>query len=461
MRRLGDEKSGLLPVQKSETLSLGKIASGFGILCISILLFAIISHFALSSSLRDESPEIALQLNKNSIAFSNELSRYVSEKIASKKNKIPSANIGPADQNQPQASLDTNIGQKATNKSTKLIYDTTNVLMTDPLNGERYRLLGQLNELEGNHGSAYKLMSVASDISSREIIAHDLNLRLNLKSNRPEAALIYADRLFSFAPELVVHYIPAFTFFLQIDSSRADLVQRLGRNPNWRLNFMSQIIPKLTDNYNHVIISLFNSINKTTFPVNNKELNFYITSLISAGKYDLAYKTWLSFLTPDQLKKLALINNGGFEEDPTGLPFDWILVGGKEARSQLNEMRGRNNSRALNVELGNGRITLPNISQLIVLAPGSYRIDGKYIGEAIGKRGLFWSVYCLGGNKIGSSEEILGRFSNWKTFHFEINIPVGNCRAQRIVLQHGARSPSEQILSGSIFFDEIQAVSIK
>ncbi len=461
MRLPGDEKSGLFPVQNSEYLGLRKVAAGCGILCTIILLFVIISHFALSLSLRNYNPEIALKLNNNSIAFSTELSKYVTEAIVKKRNSAASANIGSGYQNQPQASPDLSAPMKETNSSSKLIDHAMKVIIKDPLNGELYRLLGQLNELEGNQSYTYKLMAAASDISSREIIAHDFNLRLNIKSNRPVAALEYADRLFSFAPELVVHYLPAFIFFMQNDSSKNDLIRRLARNPYWRMNFMSQIIPKLANNYNSIIISLLNSLNKTSFPVSNKELNYYISSLVSEGKYDIAYQAWLSFLAPDKVKKLALINNGDFEEEPTGLPFDWMLAGGKQARAQFNDIRGRNNSRALNVELGNGRISFPNISQLIVLAPGNYRIDGKYMGELTGKRGLFWSVYCLGGNKIGSSDEILGRFSNWKDFHFEMNVPGVNCRAQRIFLHHGARSPSEQILSGSIYFDNIEATSVQ
>ncbi len=460
MKGAGDENSERISVQNSESLNLRKVAAGFVILSISLFLLALITHFALSLSLRNDYPEIALKLNKDSIAVTNQLSSFVSEKIASKRNSNLPEHAGQVEQKQLQTAPGLNGVVTDNDISNKLISHATNVLINDPLNGELYRLLGQLNEFEGNQSSAYKLMSAASDISSREIIAHDLNLRLNLKNNRPKAALVYADRLFSFAPELVVHYIPAFNFFLQNDVPREGLARRLSRNPYWRVNFMSQVVPRLSDNHNN-ILSLFSSLNKTSFPVNNKELNYYITSLISAGKYDIAYQTWRSFLLPDRLEKLSLINNGSFEEDPTGLPFDWTIAGGKEARAQLNDIRGDNNARALNVELGNGRIIFPNISQLIVLAPGNYRIDGRYTGEAIGKRGLFWSVYCLGGNKLGSSEQILGRFSNWRDFHFEFNVPDSNCRAQRIFLHHGARSPSEQILSGSIYFDDIRATALQ
>jgi hypothetical protein len=50
---------------------------------------------------------------------------------------------------------------------------------------------------------------------------------------------------------------------------------------------------------------------------------------------------------------------------------------------------------------------------------------------------------------------ILGSFAEWRSFEFPIAVPDSGCSAQSLQLTLAARSASEQLISGEIWFDEL------
>ncbi len=437
----------------------GKIFPATVSLFIFIVLVAAISHFALPFALKNDYPDLSLKLNRNSPAFAIELNNYVAALVKNKSSVSSQVNSTPPSTGNAQANSIAQ-GPAARSKDfSKMIDRSRNILLSDPLNGEYYRLLGQLYAFANRNDLAYRLMMVASDISPGEIVAHDYIFRVNLQNNRPVIALLYGDRLFSIFNEIIGYYAPAFSLIIKDPNSREKLVQLLVRNPNWRVDFFSKIAPNLANKQVDETLALLTALNKTSAPVTNNELKNLILSMMAAGKYDLAHQTLISLLPPRDPDTITLLNNGGFDQVPTGLTFDWEFGEGKEARAQIDTI-DRTGNRVLSIEFGNGRITFPNIRQVVILKPGKYLVEGKYQGEAIGKRGLFWTVSCYRGKSIADSEEIRGRFPDWRAFAFEIEIPQENCAAQVLSLRHGARSPSEQIIRGSISFDDVKITEL-
>jgi hypothetical protein len=51
---------------------------------------------------------------------------------------------------------------------------------------------------------------------------------------------------------------------------------------------------------------------------------------------------------------------------------------------------------------------------------------------------------------------MVGAAKPWKTAEFSFTVPGTECRAQQLRLSLDARMPSEQLVSGSIWFDELQ-----
>ncbi|MGA7384621.1 MAG: hypothetical protein WBW81_08035 [Methylocella sp.] len=110
---------------------------------------------------------------------------------------------------------------------------------------------------------------------------------------------------------------------------------------------------------------------------------------------------------------------------------------------------------ALFLQFGQGRVNFPGVSQTTMLPPGGYRFRGSLEGAVAGRRGLQWGISCMGGATIGKSQMILGSFPVWRDFEFAFAVPESGCRAQSVRLGLAARSASEQLVSGSIWFDEL------
>ena len=201
------------------------------------------------------------------------------------------------------------------------------------------------------------------------------------------------------------------------------------------------------------------SLRKTASPPKDVEIKNMVRGLVGKGQYDLAYYAWLQFLPAAELSRVGLLYNGSFEAEPSGMPFDWTIHQGTGTRVEISDAPQQSSGRALKIEFGHGRIDFRGVSQVMMLAPGSYRFKGRYIGSVLGRRGLLWRITCLAPsrNHIGETPMINGIARDWKDFDLVFEVPQ-NCRSQNISLVFDARSASERFVSGTIWFDDLNIV---
>ena len=57
---------------------------------------------------------------------------------------------------------------------------------------------------------------------------------------------------------------------------------------------------------------------------------------------------------------------------------------------------------------------------------------------------------------IAESRMLLGNHPDWTDFELTFKVPDSNCRAQFLLLYFDARSASEKLVSGSMWFDDLQ-----
>jgi hypothetical protein len=202
-------------------------------------------------------------------------------------------------------------------------------------------------------------------------------------------------------------------------------------------------------------LDLLLSLQDTQAPATTNEINAYQSFLFEHKLYGLAYYVWLQFLPPEKLESSGFLYNGDFEAKPSGSPFDWGAPAGENVIVDFVSKPGSAADHALLVEFGSGSVEFPGVSQSIVLPPGAYAFRGSLNGEVIGPRGVQWSISCVGGAKIGESEMILGSFQDWRAFEFSVVVPENGCSVQLLQLKLAARSPSEQLVSGAIWFDAL------
>ena len=79
---------------------------------------------------------------------------------------------------------------------------------------------------------------------------------------------------------------------------------------------------------------------------------------------------------------------------------------------------GAGGEHLLHVSFGSGRVKFPEVSQVLYLPPGRYRLEGKLRGRIVAKRGLRWQLLCAAGARrpLAETDMFMGEMQNWRDF---------------------------------------------
>ncbi|RTL82481.1 MAG: hypothetical protein EKK29_16360 [Hyphomicrobiales bacterium] len=331
-------------------------------------------------------------------------------------------------------------------------------LLADPLSGKNYRLLGQLAELQGSRKLAASAMVAAARHSLHEGYAAFWLMTRALENKNFPSSAYYADVLLRSGTVLPDYVMPPLARMLESKGAgEQEVVKLLAQNPPWRPVFFGLIYNNLSDA--SVPLKLLMDLRETAAPANVKELNAYQWFLINKRFVELAYYVWLQFLPPEDLEHAGFLFNGDFEKKPSGSPFDWQVPPVANVTVDFVAKSEKDADRALLVGFSSGRAEFPGISQITMLTPGRYKLKGSYKSDLDGPRGVMWMVSCADNKILGQSRHITGLTEDWAQFEFAFSVPEKGCPVQSLRLGLAARSPSEELLSGEIWFDKLSIAS--
>ena len=327
------------------------------------------------------------------------------------------------------------------------------VLAQEPGNARALAILGELEAGKGK--GAATLLRAAARRSLREFYPHAWLVHEAIEQQDWALAMQRGDVLMRLHENAIAPLTPLLAEMAEKPDASAAILAAVARAPPWRARFLGGVLGAVTDARTPLRFLL--AMKEAGTPPTIYELRSYLDFLVERKFYDLAYYTWLQFLPRDQLGTVGLLFNGNFEIHPTGLPFDWVLPSEGSATVAIVRRADRPSDRALFIELGHGRVDVGRISQLLRLQPGRHRVTGNVMGDVVGRRGVRWRVACLDqpSRLIAESEMIIGRIEAWTAFSFFVIVPEIGCRAQDIRLELDARTPSERLISGSIWFDDL------
>jgi tetratricopeptide (TPR) repeat protein len=325
-----------------------------------------------------------------------------------------------------------------------------------PLNARAFRILGQLASISNDDRAAAKYMATAAQLSLHESIAVYWMMRASAAAGDYQKAIFYADALLRTDPDAMKYVEPLLARFAEQKSSDGFIKSMLKTNPPWRDAFFANLPRFISDA--RTPLDLLLALRTSPTPPDPEEINDYLSFLIAHQFYELAYYTWLQFLPPDVLQTVDLLFNGKFGSAPSGSPFDWTITQGSGVTVDVVPISDAINEHALQVDFLFGRVDYHSVKELIVLAPGTYQFSGRYRGNLVGPRGLKWQLVCADAaqTSIGESAMIIGRASTWKDVGFGFTVPATSCPAQYVRLDLDARTASEDLVSGSIMFDDLR-----
>ena len=383
--------------------------------------------------------------NPPSEASPNTVPRHAQSQVSLGSGAVQNPPSIPVDDSQPQPRAEVrSLAQRA--------------LVNDPLNARALRILGQLAAQTSDDKQAETFMHAAVRRSLFESEAVYWVMQRNYETKNYPAALRYADTLLRTRQNVLGYVMPTLGKIAESRDGAGELRQVLASNPVWREGFFSDLSGNISDA--RTPLGIFLSLKDTAAPPTAAELRRYLYFLLDRKFYDLAYYTWLQFLSNEQLNRVGNLFNGSFEMVPSGLPFDWVWTDKPGATIQISIRPDQEGEHALHIAFGPGRVDFSGITQMITLPPGSYQFRGKYKVDLISQRGIQWRIACAGvnGPPLGENSIVTGR-GEWKDFEFSFNVPNADCPAQYVTLFSGARSASEQFISGTIWYDDLKIVS--
>jgi len=328
-----------------------------------------------------------------------------------------------------------------------------------PLDGRGYRLLAQQAELGGDSASARSLYSLAAARGPRDLptlrwLAHDALARGDYAR-----ALGQIDLMLRLQPQLAQFLHRALVGLAMHPRAQEDVAKLLVRAPPWRSEFMPFLIGRSPDGT--ALFALMERLRRVPGGLSDSELSKWIDRLVHDREWGSAYLIWAQSLSPAASQRIGNIYNGSFEREPSHSGFDWRFVQLPGAQMSRAQVTGAKDHLALRVAFEDRRVPFKNVSQLLALAPGKYRLGGQVrLDDLRSERGLVWTLTCAEDQRpIGETEPMSGR-REWTRFALDFEVPVAECGGQWLTLHVPARIPAEQLVGGEAWFDDLQVQAI-
>jgi len=330
-------------------------------------------------------------------------------------------------------------------------------IANDPFNAHAFRLLG---EVADDPERIRFLMQEAVKRSRREWIAV-LWLMADSFERKDFADVVdKADILLRTGSNLTPEAMNYLTGLAATPEGQAPLIATLAERPPWRRSFF-ETLPNNVQ-YASTPYELMTALKTAGSAPSDAELAPYLRVLMRENLVIDAHDIWLQFERDDESAPVPLLNDPDFADEPSGLPFEWSIRRGSNAAVEYAGLGENDRSQSVKFVFGVGRSQFPELSQVLVLGPGRYKLSGEFGGMIRAKRGLRWEVKCWRGRELTKTDMIYGhpRIA-WQPFNLDIEVPdEESCRSQQLRLFHDARSSSEQLISGEISLRHLSLVAM-
>jgi tetratricopeptide (TPR) repeat protein len=332
-------------------------------------------------------------------------------------------------------------------------------LRFDPLAPGALTFMGRIAEIDGDAPRAVALMELAGERALRDIFAQAWLVNHALKRGDFATALTHLDAILS-THGIVEQALPLLAAFISHPQTMAPLVRLVGTDPSWRSQFLNVVASKVADRA--VLGRFYAALQAGPHPPSQQELQPYIDRLVNDGLFKEAYAAWAETLPPDRRADPATLYNGAFQYPLSGSEFDWKIV--QSLGADVDVAGGEAAvARTLRVEFSGARVDFHNVSHLMALQPGAYRLTGQVEAEALHtERGLWWRVFCVDrpDPSLGETELVAGSIP-WRTFSLSFSVPATACGAQVLQLELPARVALERVIDGTVSYRNLAVVSLQ
>lgn len=317
-----------------------------------------------------------------------------------------------------------------------------------PLSVRAVSVLGQAAASKGELQHADALMQTAARRSLRDAPSQTWLFARALDRQDYPAAMRSLDVLLRRRPELNETLFPVlFPLLDAAPGARAALAERLALTPPWRSMLLTSYARSASQPA--FAYHLYQFLRDGPAPPTDQEAGAYIDRLVRDRAYVAALVAW-----QQQRPQTAagLLIDGGFEADNSLPPFGWRLLAADGGAAEIiGSPTGE--GRALQATALGGLKRQKLAEQLLVLAPGSYRLQGRLWREADTREdALVWTMRCENGPAIEATQTLRG--SGEGTFLFSVTFETPQaCRAQRLALE---TRPGASLSPSTAVYDDLR-----
>ena len=322
-------------------------------------------------------------------------------------------------------------------------------IAADPLNASAFRLLGEVSDTPEQKRL---FMKEALNRSRRESIAALWLMADSFEQKNFVDVVEKADVLLRTAPGYTAEAMRYLAVLAENPEGRVALAASLAQKPAWRPRFFDAFPRNIQ--YAGTPLELALVLGETGSAPSALELAPYLRLLMRENLVTYAHDIWLQLPGSQRPGSTPLLNNADFAAQPSGLPFDWLMQRASNAVVEFVPLTDGTGGRSVQFSFDGARVQFPELSQVLVLDPGRYRLSGEFKGAIAARRGLRWEIRCGQGKVLARTEMLQGKPGQaWQAFALEVEIPdLDDCRSQQLRLFHDSRSASEQLASGQMAF---------
>lgn len=326
------------------------------------------------------------------------------------------------------------------------------LLEAAPADGRGYRLLAQVAEARGQQDRTATLYAIAARRSPGDLQARAWLAQRAFAAGDYRAALQHIDRVLRTSGGAQARLFPVLARLAEDPGFADALAQALATRPPWRdglLATLHAVDQPGTRAADQVLAGLQrrNALDPGTSQA-------WIEALIRQNRWGEAFALWAAPYAAAG-RRLPLLFNGDFAEEPQGAGFDWRIpsVAGVVVSIEPRESGGALHLRFLGRRIPGG----PLASHALMLAPGAYQMQWSERMDALrADEGLAWRVSCAGqAQPLAEADSRMGS-RPWLERTLVFTVPAGGCHGQWLELASTGNADAGQMVSGGAWYASVK-----